>query len=324
MRLRRYRNGCFPYGGFGLRCRLQLFGSAMPVAVGRGCHAVLFAEEFDEGRGVGKGACGADFGDRLVGRDQKQPGMDQALPDEPLVGRGPVDAEKFLFERSQGAVAAFCDLLDRNIGKDVGIDDLLEVVPGRIDVAQQLAFDATIPVRNDQVEQFGHFEVFGGRVVQERSFREAIVDVAEKTPDRTPARHRGVVQGTAVVALVVVGDIQLVGDVEVQQDALQLFRGIANEDLCVGMSLRGDVFGIVATHTEEEKISLGELVAFIVVIDVFFSVEDISDHAAGELMGFDAVVGGRYILFDRRINGLGVVGFVHNRKILWLDEGRCP
>ena len=41
----------------------------------------------------------------------------------------------------------FCDLLDRNIGKDVGIDDLLEVVPGRIDVAQQLAFDATIPVR---------------------------------------------------------------------------------------------------------------------------------------------------------------------------------
>ena len=169
----------------------------MPVAVGRGCHAVLFAEEFDEVRGVGKGACGADFGDRLVGRDQKQPGMDQALPDEPLVGRGPVDAEKFLFERSQGAVAAFCDLLDRNIGKDVGIDDLLEVVPGRIDVAQQLAFDATIPVRNDQVEQFGHFEVFGGRVVQERSFREAIVDVAEKTPDRTPARHRGVVQGTA-------------------------------------------------------------------------------------------------------------------------------
>ena len=43
-------------------------------------------------------------------------------------------------------------------------------------------------------------------------------------------------------ALVVVGDIQLVGDVEVQQDALQLFRGIANEDLFVGMSLRGDVF----------------------------------------------------------------------------------
>ena len=62
MRLRRYRNGCFPYGGFGLRCRLQLFGYAMPVAVGRGCHAVLFAEEFDEVRGVGKGACGADFG----------------------------------------------------------------------------------------------------------------------------------------------------------------------------------------------------------------------------------------------------------------------
>ena len=31
-------------------------------------------------------------------------------------------------------------------------------------------------------------------------------------------------------ALVVVGDIQLVGDVEVQQDALQLFRGIAQMD----------------------------------------------------------------------------------------------
>ena len=78
-----------------------------------------------------------------------------------------------------------------------------------------------------------------------------------KNAGSNPARHRGVVQGTAVVALVVVGDIQLVGDVEVQQDALQLFRGIANEDLFVGMSLRGDSFGIVATHTEEEKISLG-------------------------------------------------------------------
>ena len=108
----------FSGGGFGFRGGLQIFDTAMSCPVGRGCHAVLFAEEFDEVRGVGKGACGADFGDRLVGRDQKQPGMDQALPDEPLVGRGPVDAEKFLFERSQGAVAAFCDLLDRNIGKD--------------------------------------------------------------------------------------------------------------------------------------------------------------------------------------------------------------
>ena len=160
--------------------------------------------------------------------------------------------------------------------------------------------------------------------MQEGVFRKIIVGVVEKAPDRTPRRHCGVVQGAALFAQVVVGDIQFVCDVEMQQDPLQLFRGIANEDLFVGMSLRGDVFGIVATHTEEEKISLGELVAFIVVIDVFFSVEDISDHAAGELMGFDAVVGGRYILFDRRINGLGVVGFVHNRKILWLDEGRCP
>ena len=122
----------------------------------------------------------------------------------------------------------------------------------------------------------------------------------------------------------VVGDIQFVCDVEMQQDPLQLFRGEADENLFVRVPLFGNVLGVVAAHSEEEEVALGELVAFIVVIDVFFSVEDISDHAAGELMGFDAVVGGRYILFDRRINGLGVVGFVHNRKILWLDEGRCP
>lgn len=122
----------------------------------------------------------------------------------------------------------------------------------------------------------------------------------------------------------VVGDIQLVGDVEVQQDALQALPRYSERG-----SVRRDVpargcFWYSGNPYRGRKDLLGELVAFIVVIDVFFSVEDISDHAAGELMGFDAVVGGRYILFDRRINGLGVVGFVHNRKILWLDEGRCP
>ena len=121
-------------------------------------------------------------------------------------------------------------------------------------------------------------------------------------------------------ALVVVGDIQLVGDVEVQQDALQLFRGEADENLFVRVPLFGNVLGVVAAHSEEEEVSLGEFVAFVVVIDVLFSMEDISDHAAGELMGFDAVVGGHHILFDRRIGGLGVVGFIHNRKVLRLDK----
>ena len=64
-------------------------------------------------------------------------------------------------------------------------------------------------MRNDQVDQLGDFDIFGRRIVQEGVFRKIIVGVVEKAPDRTPARHRGVVQGTAVVALVVVGDIQL-------------------------------------------------------------------------------------------------------------------
>ena len=175
-------------------------------------------------------------------------------------------------------------------------------------------------MRNDQVDQLGDFDIFGRRIVQEGVFRKIIVGVVEKAPDRTPRRHCGVVQGAALFAQVVVGDIQFVCDVEMQQDPLQLFRGEADENLFVRVPLFGNVLGVVAAHSEEEEVALGEFVAFVVVIDVLFSMEDISDHAAGELMGFDAVVGGRYILFDRRIGGLGVVGFIHNRKVLRLDK----
>ena len=37
----------FSGGGFGFRGGLQIFDTAMSCPVGRGCHAVLFAEEFD-------------------------------------------------------------------------------------------------------------------------------------------------------------------------------------------------------------------------------------------------------------------------------------
>lgn len=77
--------------------------------------------------------------------------------------------------------------------------------------------------------------------MQEGVFRKIIVGVVEKAPDRTPRRHCGVVQGAALFAQVVVGDIQFVCDVEMQQDPLQLFRGEADENLFVRVPLFGNV-----------------------------------------------------------------------------------
>ena len=66
------------------------------------------------------------------------------------------------------------------------------------------------------------------------------------------------------------------------------------------MSLRGECFGYSGNPTTEEEKNLPreELVAFIRRNRrIFLPLRIYPTHAAGELMGFDAVVGGRYILF---------------------------
>ena len=109
---------------------------AVPVSGRR--HLVLLFEKFNKVRRVGECTGIADFRNRLRSRNQQQTRMHQALADVPFVGRHHEMAPEFLFERGERTVGEFRKLLDRNVLEDVVVDDLFEILLGRVDVAQQL------------------------------------------------------------------------------------------------------------------------------------------------------------------------------------------
>ena len=114
------------------------------MTVGCRGHLVLLLEEFDEVRRVGKGAFITDFGDGFRRRNEQQARMHQPLPDVPLVWRHLEMAAELFLERGQRTVGEFGELLDRNVLEDMVVDGLFEILPGAVDIAQQLAFDAAV------------------------------------------------------------------------------------------------------------------------------------------------------------------------------------
>lgn len=176
----------------------------MAVAIGGRSHLVFLLEEFDEVRGVGEGAFVADLGDRLRRRDQQQTRVHEPLADEPFVGRHLEVAPELLLERGERTVRQPGQFLDRDVLEDVVVDDLFEVLLGGIDVAQQLALDAAVLVRGDQVDQFGHLDVLGRLVVAELLVAQIVVRIDEKVAQRVPCGHGHVGAVAAVFARVFV------------------------------------------------------------------------------------------------------------------------
>lgn len=89
-------------------------------------------------------------------------------------------APEFLFERGERTVRQLRKFFDRNILEDVVVDDLFEILLGRVDVAQQFALQAAVFVRGDEVDQFGHFDVLGRLVAVEILVAQVVVGVDEK------------------------------------------------------------------------------------------------------------------------------------------------
>ena len=203
-----------------LACRFEV-----AVAVGGRREAVLLLEQLDEMRRVGEGTFDPDFGDGLRRGDQQQTGVHQSLTDIPLVGRQREKALELLLERGERAVAEPRELFDGDVPEDMVIDDLLEILLRRVDIAQQLALDAAILMGGDQVDQLGHLDVLGCFVPQESFVAQVVVGMDEKAADGIPGRRHHVVEAPAVLARVVVGNVESVGDVQVQQDTLELRRG---------------------------------------------------------------------------------------------------
>ena len=152
--------------------------------------------------------------------------MHQPLADIPLVRRHFEMAPELLLERGERTIGEFGQLLDRDILEDVVVDDLFEILPGRIDVVEQFALQAAVFVGGDQIDQFGHFDILGRFVVAELLVAQIVVRVGEKVAQRVPGGHEDFVTVAAVFARVVVRDVEPVGDVQVHENLLQLLGRI--------------------------------------------------------------------------------------------------
>ena len=74
-------------------------------------------------------------------------------------------AFELLLERGQRPIAFRGELLDGYVVEDIRVDDLLKIVVCGIDISQHLAFQATISLRDNEIDQLGHLDILGRLVV---------------------------------------------------------------------------------------------------------------------------------------------------------------
>ena len=273
----------------------------MAVAVRGGRHLILFLEEFDEMRGVGESAFVADFRDGFRRGDEQQTRVHEPLANVPLVRRHLEMAAEFLLERCQRTVGELRELFDRDVLEDMVVNDLLEVLLGGIDVAEQLALDAAILVRGEQVDQFGHLDVLGRLVVAEVLVAQIVVGVDEKVAQRVPGGHRDVRTVAAVFARMFVRNVQSVGDVQVHEDALQVGRRVIKEHLLERLASFGEVLDVVVSDAQVKHVAARKCLALIAVIDVLRAAEDVPDGITRKDLRLDSVVKRLYVLHDHRL-----------------------
>ena len=170
------------------------------------------------------------------------------------------------------------------------VHQLFEILLRRVDVAEDLAAQTAFVVRDDQVDQFGHLDVFRRFVVEEPFAAEVVGRIAEKSFQQLPCRRRNGVGALAFGTCVVVGDVQSVGEVEVHQDLVQIRRLVVEENLFEGIAFVGHLFGVVRADSEEEYVPFRDSLPFVSVINVLLSADDISDRITRQRVQLDSVV----------------------------------
>ena len=142
-------------------------------------------------RRIGERAGVADLRNGFRGRDQQQTRVHQPLADVPLVGRHLEMTAELLLERSERTVRQFRKLLDGDVFEDMVVDDLFEILFRGVHVAQQLAFDAAVLVRGDQIDQFGHLDmetncfIFPQGFLKRLGYDESVTTISRDEMDRT-------------------------------------------------------------------------------------------------------------------------------------------
>lgn len=132
---------------------------------------------------------------------------------------------------------------------------------------------------------------------------QVVVRIDEKVAQRVPCGHGHVGAVAAVFARVFVRNVQAVGDVQVHEDALQVFGRVVKEHLFVGLAAVGDVFDVVVPESQVEDIAARKSLALISVVDVFRPAQNVADGIAGQDLRLDSVVKRFQILHDHRLLG---------------------
>ena len=131
-------------------------------------------------------------------------------------------------------------------------------------------------MRGDEVNQLRHLDALGGLVLQEALVAQVVVRVDEKVAQRAPCGHGDVGAVVAVFARMVVRDVESVGDVQVEQDALQVGGRVVEEHLLEGLAVFGDVLHVVVAEPQVEDVAAVEGLAFVAVVDILRAAQDIA------------------------------------------------
>ena len=133
--------------------------------------------------------------------------------DKPPVGRSHKVAFELLLERRERTVTLRGEHLDGDVAEDIGIDYLLEIVVRRIDVAQHLALQTAVLLRDDEIDQLGHLDVLGSLVVHI-----LVLKVGGRMVEEAPQGRRGgqrdVIERATIVAAVRIGYVNRIGHIQ--------------------------------------------------------------------------------------------------------------
>ena len=235
-------------------------------------------------RRVGEVALQSDLRYRLVGRDEKQARMHEALFDEPLVGRLVEVAFELLLERCEAAVALAGQLVDGDVAEYIFIYGLLEVLLGHVHVAEYFGLEAALLLRDDEIYQLGHFDVLGGLVVGEEVVSDILIGGGEEVLHGIGGGIYHMAVLTTLLARVRVGYVELVGHVEVRENFGQLFGGVVEDYLLERAAVLGNILSVVVPGAEVEHIALSHLVTRVAIVDILFAPQYIADAMSGQIV----------------------------------------
>ena len=211
--------------------------------------------------------------------------MHQSLADVPLVRRHLEVALKLLLERGERTVTDLRELLDRDIFEHVVVDNLLEISARNIHISHKLALQTAIAIGDYQVEQLGKFYIFSSLVVAKELLAQITVSIRKETLGRIPRRHRYMVVRATPLAGVIIRKSHAIGYAQMREDVLQTGRRIVEDNLLKRGLGFTQIFDVMVADSHKKYLSSVDRVAFIAVVDILNSGQNVSDGIARQKDG---------------------------------------